>query len=297
MEVPSNKRVFITGISGFTGKHLENYLSEKGFDVYGSSLLETSSKHFKCDILSEESLYQILDEVKPDYVIHLAAISFVAAEDQLNIYNVNVFGTLNLLNAAARLAYTPKKILIASSAAVYGNIEGELNENMHPRPVNHYGNSKLVMENMVKPFFDKLDIIIVRPFNYTGVGQRENFLIPKIVTHFKAGKKEIDLGNIDVHREFNDVSFVTKCYTKLILSDIKSDIFNICTGRVYSIKEILALMSEISGYKIQVNVNPNFVRKNEIQLLKGSTKKLFPIIDDFVEEFNIQKTLLEMFKA
>ena len=152
MEAPFKEKVFITGINGFTGKYLEKHLTGKGFQVYGSTLDETNvSNHFKCDILSENALFDVLNKVKPNYVIHLAAISFVASKNQENIYTVNVFGTINLLNAIEKLDYSLNKILIASSATVYGNVEGELNETMCPRPVNHYGNSKLVMENMIKP--------------------------------------------------------------------------------------------------------------------------------------------------
>jgi len=292
----SKEKVFITGINGFTGKHLEEYLEKRGFQVYGTTLDETSHKnYFKCDILREDLLFEILNDVKPNYVIHLAAISFVAAKNQQNIYNVNVFGTINLLNAIEKLEYNVKKILIASSATVYGNIEGELNEEMCPEPVNHYGNSKLVMENMTKPYFEKLNIIIVRPFNYTGIGQESHFLIPKILSHYKLGKEEIELGNIDVFREFNDVNFVIRSYTELMLSNVSSEIINVCSGKALSIKNILDAMANIAGYKIKVNVNPMFIRSNEIRSLKGSIQKMSHIIGDFTDEFNIENTLREMY--
>ncbi|MGM5469170.1 GDP-mannose 4,6-dehydratase [Flavobacteriaceae bacterium LMO-SS05] len=296
MESHSKKKVFITGINGFTGKHLEVYLKKRGFQVYGTTLNKTSNKnYFKCDILSKDLLFEILNKVKPNYVIHLAAISFVASQDQENIYTVNVFGTMNLLNAIEKLDYNLNKILIVSSAAVYGNIEGELNEDMCPKAVNHYGNSKLVMENMTKPYFEKLNIIIVRPFNYTGIGQESHFLIPKILSHYKLGKEEIDLGNIDVFREFNDVNFVIRSYSELMLSNTNSEIINVCSGKALSVKNILDTMANIAGYKIKVNINPMFVRSNEIRTLKGSIKKMSHIIGDFTEEFKIENTLREMY--
>lgn len=296
MEVLSKEKVFITGITGFTGKHLENYLKDFGYDVYGSVLAPSDFKnHFSCDILNENSLFEILSKIKPDYIIHLAAISFVASKNQQNIYNVNLFGTLNLLEAIQKLEYKPKKVLIASSAAVYGNIEGELNEEMCPQPVNHYGNSKLVMENMTKAYFEKQSIIIMRPFNYTGIGQENNFLIPKIVSHFKENKKEIELGNIDVYREFNNVDFVVRCYTKLMISNIKSEIVNVCSGHAINIKKIIHIMENIAGYTIKVKINPEFVRKNEIKMLKGSSKKISSIVGEFNDDFNIKDTLKGMY--
>lgn len=298
MEAPFKEKVFITGINGFTGKHLEKYLLVKGFQVYGSTLDETNvSNHFKCDILNQNALFDVLNKVKPNYVIHLAAVSFVASKNQENIYTVNVFGTINLLNAIEKLDYSLSKILIASSATVYGNVEGELNETMCPKPVNHYGNSKLVMENMIKSHFDTLNIIISRPFNYTGVGQEPHFLVPKIVSHYKLGKEKIELGNIDVLREFNDVSFVVKTYTELILSNMSSETVNVCSGNAISINTILSAMSNIAGYTIKVETNPKFVRPNEIKILKGCTKKMTNIVGDFTDNFNIEQTLKKMYQS
>ena len=297
MEEPSKKKIFITGITGFTGKYLESYLSERNYNVYGSVLGSSlKENHFSCDILSQDSLYEAINKVRPDYIVHLAAISFVASSNQQNLYNVNVFGTLNLLNAIEKLDYQPKKILVASSAAVYGNIEGELNEQMCPQPVNHYGNSKLVMENMVKAYFNSQNIVITRPFNYTGLGQEGHFLIPKIVDHYRAKKEEIELGNIEVFREFNDVNFVVRCYAELLFSKMKSEIINVCTGNELSVSDILKTASGIAGYKIKVKINPEFVRNNEIKILKGSTEKMRLILGDFTQEYMIEDTLKQMLK-
>ncbi|MCF7566780.1 GDP-mannose 4,6-dehydratase [Sabulilitoribacter arenilitoris] len=297
MEALSKKKVFITGINGFTGVHLEKHLLQKGFEVFGTTLNKSDNpKHFPCDILKEEDFHSILNTIKPEYVVHLAAISFVASKDKQNIYNVNIFGTLNLLEALNKLDYIPNKILIASSAAVYGNIEGELDESMCPQPVNHYGNSKLVMENMIKSYFEKQNIIITRPFNYTGIGQEPHFLVPKIVSHFKENKSDISLGNIDVYREFNDVDYVIECYEKLLISNLKSDIINVCSGKALNIKYIINSMENLANYKIDVTVNPDFIRKNEIKTLIGSNKKLISVIGDFSSNYKIEGTLKKMYK-
>lgn len=296
MEALSKEKVLITGINGFTGIHLEKYLIKNGYEVFGTALsFSDNPNHFSCDILNEEALYDVFKKIKPDYIVHLAAISYVEAKNKQNIYNVNIFGTLNLLEAISKLDYIPKKILIASSAAIYGNIEGELVETLCPQPVNHYGNSKLVMENMAKAFFSKQNIIITRPFNYTGPGQENHFLIPKIVSHFKEKKTEIALGNIDVYREFNDVDYVVKCYLKLIESNLKSEIINVCSGKGINIKTVISAMEKIANYQIQVNINPDFIRKNEIKELTGSNKKLVKAIGDFNSNYTIQDTLRKIY--
>lgn len=292
----SKKTVFITGINGFTGVHLEQHLQSLSYDVFGTVLHSSKNQnHFSCDILNEDDLFKVLNQVRPDYIFHLAAVSFVASKNQKKIYNVNIFGTLNLLKAVERLNYIPKKILIASSAAVYGNIEGELSEEMCPKPVNHYGNSKLVMENMTKGYFDKQNIIIVRPFNYTGVGQESHFLIPKIVSHFKENKKTIELGNIDVYREFNSVEFVVRSYLELVISDLKSEIINVCTGNAINIKSILSKMKKLAGYEIEVRINPVYVRKNEIKILKGSPEKINSLVKKKLKDYSLERTLKEMY--
>lgn len=296
MEAPSKKKVFITGINGFTGVHLEKYLLEKGFEVFGTTLRKTENpRHLPCDILEEDALSDILKTIKPEYIVHLAAVSFVASKDEQNIYNVNIFGTLNLLKAVDKLDYIPSKILIASSAAVYGNIEGELHETLCPQPVNHYGNSKLVMENMTKAYFNKQNIILTRPFNYTGIGQESHFLVPKIISHFKEKKLDIALGNIDVYREFNDVDYVIECYSKLLLSNLKSDIINVCSGKALNIKHIISTMENLANYKINVSINLEFIRKNEIKILIGSNKKLISVIGDFSSNYNIENTLKKIY--
>ena len=122
---------------------------------------------------------------------------------------------------------------------------------------------------MAKLWFAKLPIIITRPFNYTGIGQAGNFLIPKIVNHFRENKKQIELGNINVSRDFSDVRDIAKSYVDLLESDVCSEVFNLCSGNVHSLSSIITKMEKIAGYSIDVQVNPDFVRENEIKILGG----------------------------
>lgn len=292
----SKKTIFITGISGFTGQHLESFYKEKNYNVFGTTYTKSNNpNHFVCDITEKEQIKRIFKNVRPDYIIHTAAISFVAGDNQNEMYKVNVFGTLNLLDALIECEINPEKIIIASSAAVYGNIGNILSEDMCPQPINHYGNSKLAMENMVKNYFYKLNILIVRPFNYTGVGQSEIFLIPKIIKHYKEKASVIELGNINVFREFNDVEYLVECYNELLVSKNTSEILNVCSGKTNTVKQILYFMEEITDHKIKIEINPKFVRKNEIKSLKGSTQKLHSIIDNFPEEYSLKNTLKKIY--
>jgi len=291
------KKVLITGIDSFTGKHLSSYLKKRGYDVYGTSLFDKADKVYSCDITKKSDIHNVLKIVKPDYLIHLSGISYAAHKNYEEFYRVNTIGAINLLEAFVELKRKPKKIVLASSATVYGNQECEvLDESLCPKPANHYGASKYALESLAKNYFTKLPIIITRPFNYTGIGQTENFLIPKIVSHFQKRKAHIELGNLDVSREFNDVAFVCEVYEKLLLCKAEAEVVNIASNRGVKLLDIIAMMNAIAGYEIAVTVNPAYVRADEIKRLTGSNKKLFDLIGA-VEQKTLQETLKEMFEA
>ena len=240
-----SKKVLITGIDSFTGKYIVNICNKNGFLVYGTSTQLESEYVFKINLVENiEKLNCIILDLKPEVVIHLAAISFVQHSDVLDFYKVNVLATENLLKAIKNTDYKPDKILLASSAAVYGNQSVNLlHEDLIPNANNHYGISKLAMELMAKSYFNEMPIIITRPFNYTGIGQNENFIIPKIVSHFRSRKSEIVLGNLDTYREYNNVEWLANIYFYLTLKSQDSFIINICSSLTYSIGDILDICS------------------------------------------------------
>jgi len=292
----SNSPVLITGITGFTGIHLEKYLTDLGYSVYGTVLSKSSKEnHYQCNIVNKKEVDEVILKVKPKYIFHLAGISFVAESNASLMYNVNVIGTENILSSLVEFNINPKKVLISSSALVYGNLGFEvLDETMKPKPVNHYGCSKLSMEHIAEEYFDKLPIIITRNFNYTGVGQAEHFLIPKIIKHFKNNSKVIELGNINVAREFNDVRFVMESYYKLLHIDTSSLIVNLSSNNPIKLMKVIEEMNKLAGYDIQIEINKNFVRANEIQSLSGSIDKLTSMIGE-IPHIDLIDTLTTMY--
>ena len=290
------KKVLITGIDGFTGVYLEDLLTKAGYDVYGLVYPKSvRKKHLVCNIAVLQEVVTVFKSVKPDYVIHLAGISFVPHSNVKQMYDINFFGTLNILDALLETGVTPDKIVLASSSNVYGNPAVEvIDETTCPVPVSHYANSKLAMEFMARTYFDRLNILITRPFNYTGVGQGIQFLIPKIVAHFKDGKKEIELGNLDVVRDFSDVRVVAEAYQKLMECRATSEIVNICSGKGVSLLEIIATMNSMAGYEIRTVKNPLFVRINEVKSLIGSARKIISLIGE-QRTYAIEDTLKWMF--
>ena len=165
-------------------------------------------------------------------------------------------------------------MLLASSANIYGNsTAGVLDETVAPAPANDYAVSKLAMEYAAKlgrPAADR-DRAAVQ---HTGVGQSDAYLLPKLVAHYARNAPRISLGNLDVSRDFSDVRDVTAAYLKLVEAAPAGETFNVCSERAYSLKEVLAMLSRIAGYVIDVTIDPRFVRHNEVKRLSGSRDKL-----------------------
>ncbi|CNH69810.1 GDP-mannose 4,6-dehydratase [Yersinia alsatica] len=277
----NGKRALITGIQGFTGHYMAVELSAAGYRVFGlGSQPSNDLDYFQVDLLDIDGLTSVVKQVKPHIVVHLAAIAFVGHGNPAAFYDVNVVGTRNLLAALSTVADNIESVLLASSANVYGNTQaGMLSETTIMNPANDYAVSKLAMEYMAKLWSEKLPIIIVRPFNYTGVGQSDNFLLPKIVSHFKRKASEIELGNLDVWRDFTDVRALVKAYLGLLLAKPIGETVNVCSGRTHSLREVINLCEKITSHSLSIHVNPAFVRANEVKTLCGDSTKLQSIVD------------------
>ena len=258
-------RILLTGADGFTGRFFSAQAVASGYEV-----LPLLADLTDCDALQKQVLQNA-----PDVVVHLAAISFVGHADDNAFYAVNVVGTTNLLAALAALPKRPRQVLLASSANIYGNSEASpITEDQPPAPVNHYAMSKLAMEHMARTYADRLPLVITRPFNYTGPGQAVNFVMPKLVEHFARRAPSISLGNLHVEREFNDVRMVCRAYLQLLQHGEPGQTYNVCSGRPYALQYVINELTRITGHHIKVEVNPAFVRANEVHRLCGSPAKL-----------------------
>ena len=275
------KSLLLTGSDGFTGQHFSSAARVRNYEVY-----DLSSNLVNGGDVAEELKNRHFDQV-----VHLAAIAAVTHKHEAELYDVNLFGTLNLLDALARQATPPQKILLASSANVYGNaIKKQICEATEAAPVNHCAMSKLAAEYLARNYQDKLPIITLRPFNYTGRGQDERFVIPKLIRHFKARAAEIELGNVSVKREFNDVRSVCEIYLNLLEQGQAGATYNICSGTTYCLSEITRLLSVLTGHEIDIKVNPAFVRKNEVHELCGDPAKLLKCLGT-IKYHPLEKTL------
>lgn len=284
-------RILLTGARGFTGRLFAHRATSAGHTIH----------ELRSDLTDSEALRNEVTEVAPEAVVHLAGISFAGHANDVAFYAVNVVGTTNLLDALVALPVRPERVLLASSANIYGNTaHSPIGELQAPAPVNHYGMSKLAMEYMARTYSDRLNLVITRPFNYTGPGQAANFLIPKLAIHFAHRAPSISLGNLDVEREFNDVQTVCDAYLLLLHHGVSGETYNICSGRPYALRRVIDVLSQMTSHSPRIEVNPAFVRANEVHRLCGDPAKLHALLEKqsiTLEEPSLEETLDRMLLA
>jgi GDP-6-deoxy-D-talose 4-dehydrogenase len=264
-------RVAITGADGFTGRYVCAELDRRG--IHWCSL--------NADLRDSSAVDISVANAPPfEALIHLAAIAFVGGNDWKAFYEVNQIGTFNLLDSIARHR-KGVRCVVASSAQVYGSsATGIIDETHNCDPSNHYGISKYVMELGSRNWSDQIEIVITRPFNYTGIGQEERYLVPKLVDHFKRRCETVELGNLSVQRDFGDVRAVSAIYCDLALATQPVDVVNVGSGRLYSISDVISILSALTDHEIHVQVNPTFLRKSDVAILGCDVQKLHSILPD-----------------
>ena len=285
----NSRKIWLIGADSFTGAHLLPCLEKGNYHVDTEEV----------DITDVNQVEDRILQIQPDYIINLAAISFVPDGEDESIYAVNTFGPQNILSACLKLSKPPKNIILASSANIYGLQDKEqVNEDCKPNPINHYGCSKWSMEQIAQTYSSDLNITITRPFNYTGVGQQSKFIVPKIVEHFKQKSSTLQLGNIDVWRDFSDVRWIAEAYTKLLSSPIHGlSIVNLCSGNLICIREVIDTLQKITGNKLNIEIDDALVRQADIKRQCGNNNKIFELLPTLSSPIAFKDTLNWMLKS
>jgi nucleoside-diphosphate-sugar epimerase len=272
-----NKNILITGVTGFIGRHLADYLRKKGFIVTGLDHSKTKIKGIKTvtgDILDADLLLKLCNDA--NCIIHLAAISYIpdAEKNKNQSYNINVIGTKNVIDSFEQSK--AKTLIFASSSKIYGKVKYlPIDEKHTTKPVCEYGRQKLECENYIRKIAKRSQkkYIILRQFNIFGPGQSENFLIPNIISQLKKGEK-IFQGNIEVKRDYLFIDDLLDAYYKLINEQIKQHvtILNIGSGKSHSVREIGEEIGNILKIKYTPTVDKNRLRKEDKEQIAGINK-------------------------
>jgi len=294
-------RVLVTGAAGFAGSHLCEFLLSQGVEIYGLVMPGGSLENLQqiranpeqadrlrireTDIVDGEGLVATIADIRPDRVYHLAAVSSVrqSLEDPAEAFLVNTLGTRNLLEAVRRVGVKPR-MLVISSAEAYGasaNLPRPLREEDPLLPVSPYGASKAAAEMVASRYIKEfnLDIVRVRPFPHSGPRQATQFVFSnwaQQLAQIEAGRQppRLQVGNLDVRRDLSDVRDVVKAYSLALERGQAGAVYNICSGRVYSLQAILRMLVDLSPVKVEITADPERVRPQDLQVLAGTPQAL-----------------------
>jgi len=280
-------KAFITGGAGFIGSAVVPALAGEGYDVFvldnlsfGSrDFIDISDDHFfETDIRDENKVSEIISDVNPDILIHLAAIHFIPYCNQhpVEAADINIRGTINILKAAGA-ASSVKKLFFASTAAVYPIEDAAVSETNRLEPLDIYGLTKLTGEHLCREFHldTGVDTVVCRFFNAFGPNETNPHLIPEIELQLRNGLRTIKLGNLTPKRDFIHTHDMASAVSRLIsLEDIGYDVFNLGRGIEYSVVEIVEAFERQLNEKVTIEVDPARVRKVEREHLLADVSKL-----------------------
>jgi len=293
-----SERVLITGAAGFTGRPLTERLRQDGHDVASLGHDAGRACTFNVDLCDLDAITRALTQVRPTAIVHLAGIAAPTHGKIGEMYSANVVGTANLFAALGIAKIEPRIVIVASSAQLYAVPDSEvpLTEHSPLAPKTHYAVSKHATEEIARIYSRQFPIIITRPFNYTGPGQTGSFLVPKIVQHYVEQRREIRLGNLDLFRDFSDITRVVEAYSRLVSQSIDPTTINICSGRAIHLADILQIMDDISGHPVRSVTDPSLVRSDEPRFIVGSPLRLEALIG-LLPNPEFRETLVRMYHA
>jgi GDP-4-dehydro-6-deoxy-D-mannose reductase len=292
-------KALVTGAAGFVGPYLCRHLRDLGYEVWGGSVDGAPHPDYaslRVDVTNRSTVLDAIRNLQPDEVYHLAALSRPTLDDQRSYYEVNLHGTLHVLEAARAVG---AQVLVASSAYVYGARAGAIAEDVPLRPMNAYGASKAAAEMAtVAAAAGGLHAVIARPFNHSGPGQPPAFFVPTLVQQLAAlrdGRADavLRLGNLDAVRDLSDVRDVVRAYPLLLRHGRAGEAYNVGRGEGWSMREVVEEAAALLERSVQVIVDPDRLRPNDLPELVADTRKLLATID-WQATIPLERTLRDM---
>lgn len=308
-------KALITGITGFVGSHMAEYLlSEKNVEVWGIErwrstkanieLIKDKIKLIECDLKDASSVEKAIREIKPDKIFHLAAQSFVPTSwhAPAETISTNIIGQLNLFEAIRETGIDPV-IQIAGSSEEYGMVnpdEVPIKETNPLRPLSPYGVSKVGQDLLGYQYFMsyKMKVIRTRGFNHTGPRRGDVFVesnFAQQIAKIEKGKQApiLYVGNLEARRDYTDVRDMVRAYWLATEKCIPGEEYNICSGKDWSIRHVLDMLLSFSKIKVEVKPNPARMRPSDVMILLGDNTK-FRNATGWKPEIPFEKTLLDL---
>lgn len=302
-------RVLIFGAGGFVGSYLCKEFLNNGYKVSGSdkgegAALPSEVDFYKTDLMQADEVEKLIGQIQPDIIVNLAAISSVGASWNMpqTTMAINVIGALNIMEAARKSEQKPR-ILFVGSSEEYVISENPLDENTQLNANNPYGISKVTQEQFAKLYKEQygLKIYCVRPFNHTGIGQRDSFVLPSFCKQVaeidKSGKDgKIQVGNLKVKRDFSHVKDVVRAYRMIVESDNCNQIYNVGSGNAYSLEDMLIYIIGLSNQNIEIEVDQNRIRPTD-QPVICCDRSLIGKELGWEPQYNVYDALKEMYEC
>ena len=301
-------RVLIFGAGGFVGSYLCKEFLNNGYKVSGTdkgeeSALPSEVDFYRTDLMQANEVEKLIDQIQPDIIVNLAAISSVGASWNMpqTTMAINVIGALNIMEAARKSEQKPR-ILFVGSSEEYVISENPLDENTQLNANNPYGISKVTQEQFAKLYREQygLKIYCVRPFNHTGIGPRDSFVLPSFCKQVaeidKSGKDgKIHVGNLKVKRDFSHVKDVVRAYRMIVESDNCNQIYNVGSGNAYSLEDMLTYIIGLSNQHIEIEVDQNRIRPTD-QPVICCDRSLIGKELGWEPQYNVYDALKEMYE-
>jgi GDP-4-dehydro-6-deoxy-D-mannose reductase len=287
-------KVLITGIAGFVGSHLAEFLIQKRQEIHGTCLACENLENIKsfkrkiklheCDVTDFDSLAKLINRIKPDRIYHLAAFSSVGESfaKPLDAVEINVRGTLYLLEILRNIK-KKIKLLVVGSADIYGKVKRKdlpIKETHNLNPVSPYGASKACADLLAYQYFQSYGVFVIRArsFNHTGPRQRQGFVVPDFASQVAkidlgSSKPLMKVGELNAKRDLSDVRDVIRAYYLLLEKGRPGEAYNVCSGRAHKIESLLNTLLRFSSKKIKVKKKSKR-RPNEIPVLLGDHSKI-----------------------
>lgn len=309
-------KVLITGVTGFAGSHLAELCLERGdVELFGTARwrsrmdniqhIEDDIELYDCDLKDAVAVRHCLAEVRPDYIFHLAAQSFVPTSWKAPVETMmtNVVGEINLFEAMRELKLTDTRIQLAGSSEEYGMVyedEIPIKETNQLRPLSPYGVSKVAQDLLGYQYHQSYGLFIVRTrgFNHTGPRRGDVFVssnFSKQIVAIERGKKEpvIEVGNLDARRDFTDVRDMVRAYWLSLEKGEAGEVYNLGSGRDVTIRRMLDILLSMSDIDIEVRQDPARMRPSDVEILLADTTK-FTTLTGWKADIPLEKTLKDL---